>query len=337
MAIHPDYPGLEVTVDVGYSPLLEYRDGETEDIGAECTNYVEAVSGAEYGFALRIDPSIFPHANRHLLVKFFADGRWIKTKDFTSEMIKERPALKRSIYHGKYERRPRGAVTRPLLFSDLQMTEDDATDKWGNLKELGTIRAECYTARYKFRPEDYGNPGIRSHNIPSDRSVRRQGSKLPQYVVDDVGNRPYSTIEGGKIPEKCLKGQAVSHQTTYGRGIPQPPPLPFTHRLIPNGMPFAHFVFRYRSHAALRSLLVLPRSPSPPPPEDPVMEDWDVKEVLPFEMHRAVNPLKGERKRDLVAVEADDDGSEASEELNWEDYQRKRARLIGEAEVVQLD
>ncbi|KAK4575331.1 hypothetical protein LTR86_001185 [Recurvomyces mirabilis] len=102
-------------------------------------------------------------------------------------------------------------------------------------------------------------------------------------------------------------------------------------------MPFAHFVFRYRSHAALRSLLVLPKSPPPPPPEDPVMEDWDVKEVLPFETHHAVNPLKGERKRDLDTMEADDEGSEASEELNWEEYQRKRARLIGEAEVVQLD
>ena len=34
----------------------------------------------------------------------------------------------------------------------------------------------------------------------------------------------------------------------YGRAIPQPPPLPFVHELIPNGRPFAIFVFKYRSH-----------------------------------------------------------------------------------------
>ncbi|KAK4575330.1 hypothetical protein LTR86_001184 [Recurvomyces mirabilis] len=219
MAIHLDFPGLEVTVDVGYSPLLEYRDDDTEESDAHCTNYVEAVSGAEFGVAIQIDSHAYPNSDRHLLVKFFADGRRIKTKDFTSQMIGDRSARKRSVYHGVYERTPDGAVTRPLLFSDLQMTEDEATDMGVDLKKLGTIEALCYTARYKFRPQEYGNPKPFSHNISSDRFVRRQGSKLPPYVVDEVGNRPYSTINGGKIPEKCLKGQAVSHQTTYDYAI----------------------------------------------------------------------------------------------------------------------
>ena len=123
MAIHPDFPGLEITVDVNKKAMLEYRDDEDEDSNAYCTNYVEAISGQEFGFALKIDPHVYPYADRHFLVKFYVDGRRIKTKSLTSmEMYQRRPGM-RSIYNGVYERTEKGAVRRPLLFSDLHTSE----------------------------------------------------------------------------------------------------------------------------------------------------------------------------------------------------------------------
>ena len=50
-----------------------------------------------------------------------------------------------------------------------------------------------------------------------------------------------------------------------------------------------------------------------------------------------VDPPKNERKRTFDEMDADDNDSEGSEELSWEEYQTKRARLLEDAEVVQLD
>jgi len=48
MAIHPDYPGLKVEVEVNHEPLHEYQDDEVQGESRVVTRYIEAQSGEEF-------------------------------------------------------------------------------------------------------------------------------------------------------------------------------------------------------------------------------------------------------------------------------------------------
>lgn len=52
MAVHPDYPGLEVEVTVDGKPLEEYVSSDETDDPKTITRYIEAVSGTEFALKL---------------------------------------------------------------------------------------------------------------------------------------------------------------------------------------------------------------------------------------------------------------------------------------------
>lgn len=58
MAVHPDYPELEVEVVVNDEALLEYN-GDEEEENPEVTRYVEASSGASFAVRYTIPSALF--------------------------------------------------------------------------------------------------------------------------------------------------------------------------------------------------------------------------------------------------------------------------------------
>ncbi|CAN9302346.1 unnamed protein product [Alternaria sp. RS040] len=98
-----------------------------------------------------------------------------------------------------------------------------------------------------------------------------------------------STSDVGNIPEKALKRRALSDQTT----LRAPEVIPKTTQLTCQYMdncrkPFITFKFKYRSKAALQSVLIIPRNRSPVP-----LEDRDVDTLTLEESHELLRRHRG--------------------------------------------
>lgn len=78
MAIISEVPGLTVTLEVAGQDLAEYDDGDEEKEAPDTTTkYVEAQSGANFGFVCRFDAAAFPYRNDHVETELYMDGQYI--------------------------------------------------------------------------------------------------------------------------------------------------------------------------------------------------------------------------------------------------------------------
>ncbi|RAR02987.1 hypothetical protein DDE83_008388 [Stemphylium lycopersici] len=107
-----------------------------------------------------------------------------------------------------------------------------------------------------------------------------------------------------KVPEKALKGSAVSHKTSL-EPMERIAPVKWMEADSVDGenYPFAVIQFKYRSAAALRSLFIIPRQPSPLPLEQRPTNQTSSDEVpLLLNKHRVEEDdsptLKRERTHD---------------------------------------
>ncbi|KAK0650601.1 hypothetical protein DIS24_g6712 [Lasiodiplodia hormozganensis] len=98
--------------------------------------------------------------------------------------------------------------------------------------------------------------------------------------------------EMGKIPEKALKGRAVSHQVKLQASEPAKVREGYTFVPDSNGK-IATFIFRYRSKSALQAEGIIPRTPSPMP-----LEERPLEELKPEELREL---LRRHRERDAAA------------------------------------
>jgi hypothetical protein len=76
MAIHSDYPGLNVQIIVNGQPLPEYVDNDEPSSPKGSTQYVEAKSGSEFMVNASFSPP-FPAADVSFKIKL--DGNTVKT------------------------------------------------------------------------------------------------------------------------------------------------------------------------------------------------------------------------------------------------------------------
>ncbi|KAK4951354.1 hypothetical protein LTR10_010327 [Elasticomyces elasticus] len=320
MAIHPYLPGLSVSIDVAGQDLPEYNDEDQDEANPmECVKYIEAVSGAEFGFATRFDTNTFPHANKNIVLHNNLDGQIVGQCSFDPEQMRGFGQDGRLVVRGAITGSNQGLITQPMLFSELKICEE-APDKalMGKLGNLGTITVGCYLAR--LEPQE----PIESQR-PLGRKARRRNVKNVNTTPDETTTfKPL--LADGRIPEKNLKGMALSHQAVVG------PPTPFqrpSFRAIRQGPALATFVFKYRSRAALQALHIIPRTPSPVPLEDRPVEELsmeDMRELLRRQRaSRNAQPGRGakqgikqeiKRERDLPSSEGEESDIEVVEHCN---------------------
>ncbi|KAK4891979.1 hypothetical protein LTR27_009506 [Elasticomyces elasticus] len=309
MAIHPYLPGLVVSIDVGGQDLPEYSEEEIDDANPiECVKYIEAVSGAEFGFAIRFDATTFVHANKNITLECDLDGQSVGQSWFDSQEMR-RPG--RIVQRGAITGSKQGLVTQPMLFAELKIS-DDAPDKAliGKLAALGTITVRCYVADIQ--------------SGPAGKKARRRDATVDNFTP---------IVADGRIPEKNLKGMALSHQAVVGRATPfQHPPS----RPIRKGPTLATFIFKYRSRAALHALHIIPRTPSPVPLENRPVEELSMEEMRELVRRQKATldaqngrgtkqEIKQEikRERDLPSSEGEESDVEVVEHRN------KRVRVDG--------
>lgn len=122
MAIHPNVPGLTVSIDVAGQDLPEYDGGDAQEASsATVVKYIEAISGAEFGIAFRFDNHVFPFADHAIAVSVFCDGNGASRKLFAP---KTTVSGARNFIRDHVEERMNGDnVYRALMFSDLETSE----------------------------------------------------------------------------------------------------------------------------------------------------------------------------------------------------------------------
>ncbi|KAI6800849.1 hypothetical protein KC363_g3908 [Hortaea werneckii] len=283
MAIHPNVPGLTVSIDVAGQDLPEYDGGEAQEASSTTVvKYIEAISGAEFAIAYRFDANVFAFADNAIVAFISCDGDGTSRQFFKPNTMF---SVQRGLFRYRIDRGMNGdLVHRAMMFSDLTTSEAEVNkDLLSKLKGLGTIVVKWYKGQV----------------VPVNKR-----SAVPYPFVG-------ASLTDGRVPEKNLKGQAITHQTAYGRDIlrlKEP-----SYDIQPIGEPFVTFEFRYRSRAALQSMDILPRSPSPIPLEDRNIEDLnseEMRELLRRQQRQRESSevaIKREIKRERIEFEDDDD------------------------------
>ncbi|RMZ00709.1 hypothetical protein D0862_06624 [Hortaea werneckii] len=298
MAIHPEVPGLAVGIDVAGQDLTEYDDEDAqEDSPGVITKHIEAVSGAQFRISVRFDVKKFQYADQPIVVSMAADGEFTSRRCFTTSNMASNQRYLTGSWVGTGRNGQR--IKRDLIFSDLIINEGQVNSSlFGKLNDLGTIVLQWRKGKLSLR----------------------------ESLTEKPGSRKEPLIEG-QLPEKNLKGQSVTHHTTYGPERQHPRDI---YKIETIGKPFATFKFKYRSRGALQSLGLLPRSPSPIPLEDRNIEDLslqEAQELLRRQQGRFASnetSVKREMKREHIGAGDDsDDGGD----VEIVDLPEKRRRL----------
>ncbi|KAF2430698.1 hypothetical protein EJ08DRAFT_697176 [Tothia fuscella] len=102
---------------------------------------------------------------------------------------------------------------------------------------------------------------------------------IAKDIWEEATQRPAAMYDGD-VPEKALKGRAVSCRTSLDKAISIPQEMSQDAEYIDNyDDPFATFTFRYRTLDALKSELIVPRSPSATRIKDEPVEDPNPQEI----------------------------------------------------------
>ncbi|KAK4954399.1 hypothetical protein LTR10_007830 [Elasticomyces elasticus] len=167
---------------------------------------------------------------------------------------------------------------------------------------------------------------------------RNAGAAVPCQTLPDF--KP--TIEGG-LPEKCLKGRAVSHSAKLGERKACTVIQNTQHGSYPySGKPFAKYTFKYRSKRDLQIEGVLPRTPSPVP-----LEERDPDSLTAEEARELVRQMRAiqkdnvqvkreKRERSSTALEDDDDEDDARASSESRGRKRQRRSTDSAIDVVDL-
>ncbi|KAK0313611.1 hypothetical protein LTR01_001868 [Friedmanniomyces endolithicus] len=323
MAIHPNLPGLVVSIRANGEDLPEYdEDGAEADERNPnaCVKYIEAISGARFYIDYSFDSKTFPHINSNISVDAHLDCGYGSAQRVD-------PAYIRSSYRGSLEWAVRdtknGRTKHAMMFSELLVSEDAAPDKSliGTLAALGTIKVEVY--KVDLQPD-------KVRKGPKHEGGKGRGQYKARHSAARLEEEPTLLVPDGRISEKLLKGRALTHQATVGPAIPIPSSSGFKSTRI--GPPLAVFLFKYRSRGALQALHLIPRSPSPVLLENRPIEELSMDDMRELIRRQRVNgntrvetKVKGEfkREREISANESDGDDVEVVE------HHSKRKRTTG--------
>ncbi|RMZ66093.1 hypothetical protein GMOD_00005162 [Pyrenophora seminiperda CCB06] len=268
MAITEAHPYIKVNVQVGGIPLSS----------TSVTKYIEATSGAEFSVAYEFTP---PWPKTALVLMTYVDGKWM------NGVIIEEHLYTGTSYNGSWagteHTEGNKAFLRKFCFSELT---------------IGTANS-YYIETWLMCLDDSAAPtGSVSDNLMTDL---KEIGEIKIKVMRVKNGRPSScqdilrkdTKDLGEIPEKALKGRSLTHQSTL-----KPPVARGKARqnvscdyIDSIEKPFAVYTFKYRSRAALQSLLIIPRSPSPVP-----LEDRDVDTLTAEESRELVRRLREQKK-----------------------------------------
>ncbi|OJD40029.1 uncharacterized protein BKCO1_200017 [Diplodia corticola] len=269
MVVLERLPGLEVEVHVNGQPAAELESSDLPDEHRQATRYIEAVSGAEFHVQWTFNAADFKYRNYAINGIVYVDGKYADGRIFRPDAVKHKDSFTVKM-SGVWKKEKGRFVERPMMFSDIMMDEAGQSAAIKGLKEKLDLLGEITVKLYRGR-------AIPSHG---------EGSR-----------KAFSTID--KVPERALKGRAVSHQASLGKARHSGAWITwdFEYEDYENGKrhPFAIFTFRYRSRRALQAECIIPRTPTPVP-----LEERPIEELTPEELRELVRRQREREAAQLV-------------------------------------
>ncbi|KXT00142.1 hypothetical protein AC578_3286 [Pseudocercospora eumusae] len=301
MAITKALPGVVVSVLVNGAALQEYADSEVEDDARTVTRYVEATSGQTFAISCET-PSNFEFAGNCISYNIHMDGKRVD-----SHLV-----LAKNVH-------PNGS-----LGVRKGITLDKDTMRKFCFAKLRTSEGEMHNAPPAASIQNLGSITVEVHHR------RMTGRKLKRSWAHPEGRATSLDV----VPEKALKGQAVSHSVGFGDPVRHSSSGIYweTRYLDPTETPAATFIFLYRSKDALKSMLILPRTPSPEPmPTPPPLTKRHPNSLSQAEV--------AEMQKRLQEFESQSSKSKAKvkREQNENSPPRRKTRKSGEVTVIELD
>lgn len=117
MAILTGVPGLFVSVSADHRDLLEYDEDEFQGPRTTTTKYIEAVSGAEFGVSVYIDPVVYRSDEDGIAVYVNVDGHEANNGFFATKNCNKNEIIRGFV---KDLNRP-GQGRWPMIFSKLEL------------------------------------------------------------------------------------------------------------------------------------------------------------------------------------------------------------------------
>ncbi|KAF2840592.1 hypothetical protein M501DRAFT_1009862 [Patellaria atrata CBS 101060] len=286
MAVIKGIPGLEISVVVDNDVVEEYDDEEAVRARKSVTKYIEAKSGAYFAVKVNMTNKLQISKKYAVIVNIRMDGQSVKSTFFKAAEYKNANGNS-TLLNGVTVHEGSQCVFKKFCFSDVAIGDGDVRHLSGEKKKtidnLGQISVEVWRGRL-------GEP---------------KGSSARQFSLKDVGT----------IPEKALKGRALSHKAGLGPGVPAEPGTSFNMDYIDKDSPFAAFNFKYRSLQALRSLCIVPRSPTPVALEDRPIEELNPEELRELlRRERELNAVAGRVKMEGIKREREETQEQNGEE-----------------------
>ncbi|KAK4951596.1 hypothetical protein LTR10_010573 [Elasticomyces elasticus] len=248
--------GIKIEVFAKGQALTEYEDQDEEETDRNVMRYIEAVPGE---FEIRITAQAgFRCGGDALAFYIHMDGS-------------------------------------DVLDIPLVMNENCRTQSFTTVSE-GCRKSGNRTKRYHFTVLKTSSD--RSASISEAAKAEHYGSIVLKVVQSTVSGVSKAVVDlehnaqtPGNVSEKLLKGKSVSHSVKFSQPVAARARTTYNIKPV-SGLPdpYATVVFRYRSLETLKSMLIIPRTPSPPPLEERDYESVNRDEFL--ELQRQLKELK---------------------------------------------
>ncbi|KAF2665307.1 hypothetical protein BT63DRAFT_463595 [Microthyrium microscopicum] len=288
MAIIPGIEGLDVVIRVAGKPTYEYEDPDGprgQNTARTETLYIESQPGKRFAVDIMIRKEFAHHCRSHIAAHIFVDGALTNRRTFYAGQI---VYGKNQVVTGAEDFIDGMQVKRDFIFAEtVTVDNEDENIVLSNTEQeyvqcMGEI-AVCFY-RKEEREEQWGQYRVgraRNRHEPQNRLARLENLHA--------------------IPEKALKGRAVSLRTRFGQAKSYPmrpeklgqksiryrwldPPnrpslleeemmvdvvvdgrTPEDPKVNTKCKAFGSFVFRYRTLRDLKAEMIIPRTPSPEP------------------------------------------------------------------------
>ncbi|KAK0938929.1 hypothetical protein LTR29_009540 [Friedmanniomyces endolithicus] len=323
-------PGVQVKLRVNGADLQEYADNTDElytpKIGRQ---YVEAVSGADFEICFAVEyGAVVSHTQADVVAcHIYLDGKWV-----TAQVLDTSSS---AWAHGRADN-GRG---------ECRCSID------GRVENVGGLGGQYYKRRFESKSQivptfadlatdDRSAKHITPESVASLGEVKVQWIWMRRAGVPRLltGQSKHTPATGESLPEKCLKGRAISQTAKLGEAkacaaqTSQDATYPYGRQ------PFATFTFKYRSRRDLQIEGVIARTPSPSP-----LEDRDPDSLTADEARELVRRMRAQqdeqvrikREKRTRSVTHDDDDDTGAVAL--ENRRRKRPRASHDSGIDIVD
>ncbi|KAL9087991.1 MAG: hypothetical protein Q9159_003346 [Coniocarpon cinnabarinum] len=235
MAEVTSVPGVKADILINDAPTTLYNDEDHETSHSSVSKYIQSQSDACWAVKLSISRKGW--RVDHVDLRIWSDGELLASRFVDMS----RPGSQnRWVFDGQRCKAGGASYKRLFRFGKLETTEGPLTTQVKQLlpkiSQLGVIKIELWRCQ-------------------------RQGSSYP----DRTWTSHDSLSETSPLPEKALKGRALSHRVNLGERVATSPEQKVPVSYL-DDRPHATFVFKYLSKESLQAMMIAPRSPTPVTP-----------------------------------------------------------------------